>query len=181
MDQTNQNEFINDDNIEDKENQDDIINCFKNFYDLNPENIKINQPYNFNSALDILDKLTLEDFTRSLNEVVQKEIDLDFLSSKNSVNFSINNIQFLTSKTITNKYEYILLNDFVKEDYISIPKYEISSKELINTGMNIKIYKKEDGKKEINIKCIINYEKFAFNIIHNLIEKSTFQKSKQIL
>ena len=43
----------------------------------------------------------------------------------------------------------------IKEDYISIPKYEISSKELINTGMNIKIYKKEDGKKEINIKCII--------------------------
>ena len=181
MDQTNPNEFINDDNIEDQENQDDIINCFKNFYDLNPENIKINQPYNFNSALDILDKLTLEDFTRSLNEIVQKEIDLGFLSNKNSVNFSINNIQFLTSKTITNKYEYILLNDFVKEDYISIPKYEISSKELINTGMNIKIYKKEDGKKEINIKCIINYEKFALNIIHNLIEKSTFEKSKQIL
>ena len=181
MDQTNQNEFINDDNIDDQENQDDIINCFKYFYDLNPENIKINQPYNFNSALDILDKLTLEDFTRSLNEIVQKEIDLDFLSNKNSVNFSINNIQFLTSKTITNKYEYILLNDFVKEDYISIPKYEISSKELINTGMNIKIYKKEDGKKEINIKCIINFVKFAFNIIHNLIEKSTFEKSKQIL
>ena len=63
---------------------------------------------NFNKALDILDKLTLEDFTRSLNELVQKEIDLDFLSNKNSVNFSINNIQFLTSKTITNKYEYIL-------------------------------------------------------------------------
>ena len=47
--------------------------------------------------------------------------------------------------------------------------------------MNIKIYKKEDGKKEINIKCIVNYEKFAENIIHNLMEKSNFEKSKEIL
>ena len=47
--------------------------------------------------------------------------------------------------------------------------------------MNIRIYQKEDGKKEINIKCIINYEKFSYNIIHNLMEKSNFEKSKEIL
>ena len=182
MAQNKRNEFIFEEKFIPKEyNQDDMINNFQNFYDLNPENIIINNPYNFNSALDIIDKFALEDFKTNLNEIVQKEIDLDYLHDKTGVNFSLNNIQFLTPKTCRNKYEYILLNDFKKEDYIAIPKYEISSKEIINTGINIKIYKKEDSKKEVNIKCIVNYEKFAYNIIHNLMEKSNFEKSKEIL
>ena len=165
----------------DEEEQNEIINKFKTFYDLNPCNIKIKSPYNFNSALDILDKLTIEQFTNGINEIIQKEINLDFLSNKNNVNFSLNNILFLTTKTSINASEYILLNDFKKEEYITIPKYEISKNDIINTGMNIRIYQKEDGKKEINIKCIINYEKFSYNIVHNLMEKSNFEKSKEIL
>ena len=181
MAQKEKNDSNNNSDILNDTNQDDIINNFKSFYDLDPANIKIKIPYKFNNALEILDNLTLEQFTKDLNEIIQKEIDLDFLSYKNSVNFSLNNILFLTTKSSFNKSEYILLNDFKKEEYISIPKYEISSDEILNTGMNIKIYKKEDGKKELNIKCIVNYEKFAENIIHNLMEKSNFEKSKEIL
>ena len=181
MAQKEKNDYNNNSDILNDKNQDDIINNFKSFYDLDPANIKIKNPYKFNNALEILDNLTLEQFTKDLNEIIQKEIDLDFLSYKNSVNFSLNNILFLTTKSSFNKSEYILLNDFKKEEYISIPKYEISSDEILNTGMNIKIYKKEDGKKELNIKCIVNYEKFAENIIHNLMEKSNFEKSKEIL
>ena len=181
MAQKEKNDSNNNSDILNGMNQDDIINNFKSFYDLDPANIKIKIPYKFNNALEILDNLTLEQFTKDLNEIIQKEIDLDFLSYKNSVNFSLNNILFLTTKSSFNKSEYILLNDFKKEEYISIPKYEISSDEILNTGMNIKIYKKEDGKKELNIKCIVNYEKFAENIIHNLMEKSNFEKSKEIL
>ena len=181
MAQKEKNDSNNNSDILNDMNQDDIINNFKSFYDLDPANIKIKIPYKFNNALEILDNLTLEKFTKDLNEIIQKEIDLDFLSYKNSVNFSLNNILFLTTKSSFNKSEYILLNDFKKEEYISIPKYEISSDEILNTGMNIKIYKKEDGKKELNIKCIVNYEKFAENIIHNLMEKSNFEKSKEIL
>ena len=181
MAQKEKNDSNNNSDILNDKNQDDIINNFKSFYDLDPANIKIKIPYKFNNALEILDNLTLEQFTKDLNEIIQKEIDLDFLSYKNSVNFSLNNILFLTTKSSFNKSEYILLNDFKKEEYISIPKYEISSDEILNTGMNIKIYKKEDGKKELNIKCIVNYEKFAENIIHNLMEKSNFEKSKEIL
>ena len=181
MAQKEKNDSNNNSDILNDMNQDDIINNFKSFYDLVPANIKIKIPYKFNNALEILDNLTLEQFTKDLNEIIQKEIDLDFLSYKNSVNFSLNNILFLTTKSSFNKSEYILLNDFKKEEYISIPKYEISSDEILNTGMNIKIYKKEDGKKELNIKCIVNYEKFAENIIHNLMEKSNFEKSKEIL
>ena len=161
MAQTEKNGINNDANFYDNKNQDDIINEFKNFYDLNPANIIINNPYNFKRALEILDNLNIEQFTKDLNEIIQKEIDLDFLSNKNSVNFSLNNILFLTSKSSLNNSEFILLNDFKQEDYISIPKYDISSNEILNTGINIRIYKKEDGKKEINIKCIVNYEKFA--------------------
>ena len=164
-----------------KENENDIINNFKYFYDLNPENIIISNPYNFNSAIEKLEKLTVEDFTNNINELVQKEVYFDYYSNKNSKNFSINNIFFMTSKLYSNKNEYILLNNFKEEDYIMIPKFPNESKEIIKTGMNIKIYTKEDGKKDINIKCIINYDKFAYNIIHNLIEKSTFEKSKEIL
>ena len=181
MAQTEKNGINNDANFYDNKNQDDIINEFKNFYDLNPANIIINNPYNFNRALEILDNLNVEQFTKDLNEIIQKEIDLDFLSNKNSVNFSLNNILFLTSKSSLNNSEFILLNDFKQEDYISTPKYDISSNEILNTGINIRIYKKEDGKKEINIKCIVNYEKFAYNIINNLMKKSNFKKSKEIL
>ena len=179
MAQNKRNEFIFEEKFIPKEyNQDAIINNFQNFYDLNPENIIINNPYNFNSALDIIDKFALEDFKTNSNEIVQKEIDLDYLHDKTGVNFSLNNIQFLTPKTCRNKYEYILLNDFKKEDYIGIPKYEISSKEIINTGINIKIYKKEDSKKEVNIKCIVNYEKFAY--IHQNFELIFLSTKKKI-
>ena len=140
---------------EEKENENDIINNFKYFYDLNPENIIISNPYNFNSAIEKLEKLTVEDFTNNINELVQKEVYCDYYSNKNSKNFSINNIFFMTSKLYSNKNEYILLNNFKEEDYIMIPKFPNESKEIIKTGMNIKIYTKEDGKKDINIKCII--------------------------
>ena len=116
----------NNDEFSREEEQDDIINNFKNFYDLNPGNIKINKPYNFNLAIDILNKLTLEDFTKNLNEIVQKEINLDFLSNKNISNFSLNNILFLTTKSCNNISEYIILNDFIAEKYIKINKSEIS-------------------------------------------------------
>ena len=127
MAQKEKNDSNNNSDILNDTNQDDIINNFKSFYDLDPANIKIKIPYKFNNALEILDNLTLEQFTKDLNEIIQKEIDLDFLSYKNSVNFSLNNILFLTTKSSFNKSEYILLNDFKKEEYISIPKYEISS------------------------------------------------------
>ena len=181
MAQIENKESNNDDIIIEEKKQDNIINNFKNFYDLNPANIKINNPYNFASAIEILNNLTIDHFTKDLNEIIQKEFNLDFLSNKNNSNFSIDNILFLTSKTNNNNSEYILLNDFKQENYITIPKYEIASKEKIKTGINIKIYQKENGKKEINIKCIVNYETFAYNIIHNLMEKSNFEKSKETL
>ena len=176
-------EFFSQNNINEdsKGDEKDIFDNFENYFDLNPKNIHIEIPYNFNSALETLQKLSLETFTNNLNEIVEKEIDTDF-SNKNKVSFSINNILFLTSTiSSNNNIEYILLNDLKKEKYITKPKYNNSINEILDTGMNIQLNTKEDGKKEINIKCIVNYETFTKNIINNLINKSIFEKSKIIL
>ena len=171
--------IINGDLTEDEK---DIFNTFSNYFDLNPKNIRIQNPYNFNLALKNLQKLTIENFTNNLNEIVQKEIDLDTLLNKKNVNFSLNNILFMTSKISTDKMQYILLNDLKGEYYIKKPVFASNNaNEILDTGINLRISSKEEDKNEINIKCIVNYETFSQNIINNLINKSRFERSKQIL
>ena len=164
-------------NLEDEK---DIFDTFETYYDLNPNNINIKIPYDFNSALERLQKLSLEAFTNNLNKIIQKEIDYE--SNKNLINFSINNILFLTSTiSATNDIQYILLNDLKKENYIIPPKFIDDPKEALETGMNLRIITKEDGQKELYLKCIVDYDTFTNNIINNLINKSSFDKSKTIL
>ena len=164
-------------NLEDEK---DIFDTFETYYDLNPNIINIKIPYDFNSALERLQKLSLEAFTNNLNKIVQKEIDYE--SNKNLINFSINNILFLTSTiSATNDIQYILLNDLKKENYIIPPKFIDDPKEALETGMNLRIITKEDGQKELYLKCTVDYDTFTNNIINNLINKSSFDKSKTIL
>ena len=174
----NSNNFNNDLTEDEK----DMFDNFSKYFDLDPKNIHIQIPYNFNSAIETLKNLSLEKFTNNLNEIVQREIDFESLSYKKDINFSINNILFLTSKISSNdKFEYILLNDLKNEKYITKPIFTDNKNEILDTGMNIRILTKDDNKKEINIKCIVNYEIFTKNIINNLINKSKFEKSKEIL
>ena len=164
------------------EDEKDIFNNFDKYFDLNPKNIHIHSPYDFNSAIETLKNLSLENFTNNLNEIVQKEIDNDILPNKNYINFSINNILFLTTKISSNdKIDYVLLNDLKNDNYIQKPKFVGNINEILDTGMNLRITTKEENKKEINIKCIVNYETFTKNIIDNLINKSKFEKSREIL
>ena len=164
------------------EDEKEIFYNFSNYFDLNPKHINIQIPYNLNSAIETLQNLSLESFTNNLNEIVQKEIDFDTISNKNDANFSVNNILFLTTKISSNdKLEYILLNDLKNENYIKKPEFPGNANEILDTGMNLRITVKEDNKKEINIKCIVNYEIFTKNIIDNLINKTKFEKSKEIL
>ena len=159
----------------------DIFNNFDKYFDLNPDNIHIHTPYNFNSAIETLRNLSLEKFSNDLNEIVQKEIDINLLPNKNNIYFSIDNILFLTTKISSkDKLQYILLNDLKNDKYIQKPKFSGNANEILDTGMNLRITTKED-KKEINIKCIVNYETFTKNIIDNLINKSKFEKSREIL
>ena len=81
-------------------------------------------------------------------------------------NFSLNNVCFLTSKLCRNKKtEYILLKDLKKNGYINEnQKYSSKCNDKIKKDINFRINTKDDGKKEIYIKCIVNYDKFTENI-----------------
>ena len=61
-------------NIEDEK---DIFDTFETYYDLDTNNINIKIPYNFNLAIERIQKLSLEAFTNNLNKIVQKEIDYE--------------------------------------------------------------------------------------------------------
>ena len=163
------------------EDEKDIFDKISTYFDLNPENIEIKKPYNFNFALENLQKLSIETFTNYLNEIVQREIDFESLVNKKNVNFSLSNILFMTSKISSNdKMQFILLNDLKNDNYIIKPQFSSNTNEILDTGMNLRISEKEENKKEINIKCIINYETFTHNIINNLINKSRFERSREI-
>ena len=124
MAQINNNDLtIEDEEKEEEIDEEDIINNFKNFYDLNPENIVINNPYNYNLALENLKKLTQEDFTNNLNEIIQREVFFDYSPNKHNKNFSINNILFLTKKSYPSPWLHVILNwfgSFLKSIFLNL-------------------------------------------------------------
>ena len=56
-----------------------------------------------------------------------------------------------------------LMSVYKKEN----PEYLGQDNEKIDKGVNFKIITRDDDKKEIYIKCIINYDKFIENIKNN--------------
>ena len=163
-----------------RKDKNDIFKYLINYFDLDKNTLDIKIPYKFNDALDYLGNISLGNLSTELKEIIPIEEKESMLDDEQ--NFSIDNIQILTSKLNDNdKIDYILLNDFKKENYIKIPEYSDEDGDNIDKGINIKIISKEDEKKEINIKVIINYQNFAKNLINNLIKKSKFDKAKDIL
>ena len=155
-----------------KDNQ-EIFNKMINYFELTPQNLHIQIPYNFNNALDSIGKITLNSLSSDLKQIVpSKEKNRFYYLSE--YKFSLNNVLFLTSKLSQNdKTEYILLNDLIESGYIHIQKEE--------SGIELYISEKEDDKKEVYIKCNVNYKEFTQNIIENMINKSKFEKAKKIL
>ena len=165
------------------DSENDIFQYMTNYFELGPENLHIKCPYSLNSANEILKNLTLDSFTMDLQEIVQKEFNHKIYSIEE--NFSLNNIKFFTSSMLKDDtVDFILLKNFIKEDFIIDSQNEkfIHDDNLnLETGMNINITTRDDDKKEINIKCIVNEEKFTKNIVENLIKKSQFEKAQKIL
>ena len=149
----------------------EIFDKMVNYFELNPNNLGIQIPYNFRKALENIDNMTLDSFSSDLKEIVPNKEKKKFYYY-DGIDFTLNNITFLTSKLTQNKKtEYILLNDLTDEGYIYKQEYD--------TGINLKIISREYDKKEIYIKCNVNYQKFTENIINNLINKSNLKKQKQ--
>ena len=164
-----------------KNNKNDIFNNMINYFELTPKTLEIKSPYNLKNALDYLKNISLEKLSTELKEIIKVEEKNIFFNEDQERCFSLDNIKFLSSKLCDNdKIEYILLKDLKKENYISNPEFSLEE-EKIEKGINIRITTREDEKKEINIKCIINYKNFTENIIKNLINKSQFKKAKNVL
>ena len=150
----------------------EIFDKMINFFDLTPNNFFIQIPYNYQKAIESLDNITLDIFSSDLKEIVPNREKKPFYCFSD-LQFSINNLQFLTSRLKENgKTEYILLNDLVKSEIIN---------QQIDSGIKLSVNVKEDDKKEVFINCNVNYDKFTENIINNMINKSKFEKAKKIL
>ena len=154
----------------------EILKNLINYFELTPKTLEIKIPYNLNNALDNLKYISLHDFTKGMILEENNQIIFD-----EEQNFSIDNVQILTSKLEDDeKTHYILLKDLKKENYISMPEYLDNELKKIEKGINLRIAKREDGKKEIYIHCVVNYQNFIKNMRENMIEKSKFEKAKSI-
>ena len=157
----------------------EIFSSMINYFDLDQKTLDISIPYSLNNALDQLRNITLGTFSSELKDIVPEgESEIYFMDEKD---FSVDNIQFLTSRKLENdKIEYILLHDLKKENYIATPEFTSKNQEKIDKGINLKFIK-EGEKKEIHITCFVNYENFTKNLLENLIKKSKFEKAQEIL
>jgi hypothetical protein len=159
-----------------------ILDKLINYFDLTPENLRIQIPFNFNNGLNNIQNKTLSDLSTELKEIVptKEERNIGYFSE---INFSLSNVSFLTSKLSQNKKtEYILLNDLKRNGYIKEnPEYLGQDNEKIEKGVNFKIITRDDDKKEIYIKCIVNYDKFIENIKNNFIKNQNLKRRKQFL
>ena len=160
-------------------NENDVFKNMINYFELTPKTLNIKIPYSFNNAIDYLKNISLDNFSSDLNEIIQVEESKADIYDEQS--FSIDNILFLSSKLSDNdKLDYILLKDLKNENYICAPEYS-DDREKIEKGISLTVKNIEDEKKEIDIKCVINYKTFIKNIKENLIEKSKFEKAKKVL
>ena len=170
------------------------------FFDLDPKSFQILNPYNLDAAIDKINSITQDQYKKNYFEDYFKK-DFEFRGYEEDINFSIDNISFLTSTISdyieTNKnskninifnYDYISLVNLVKDKCISkqsnINNNEINTTnendDYCDTGINFKIINKDEGKKEIIIKCVVNPEILEKNIFENLIKKSPFPKAKTV-
>ena len=86
-----------------------------NYFELTPKTLDIKIPYKFNDALDILKEIYPENFASELKEIIQVKEENKTFNDEES--FSIDNIQFITSKlSDDDRTNYILLKDLKKEN-----------------------------------------------------------------
>ena len=127
-----------------------------NFFDLDPKSFQILNPYDFEQSLKTINSMTSEHYHKNyFNDYFKK--DYEFRGYEEDINFSIDNISFLTSTIIENNSkdnlenkdinnnnlnnEYISLVNLVKDNYIVRQD---------NKSVNIKSINKEKSTKENN-------------------------------
>ena len=153
-----------------------------NFFDLKDEDLVVLNPYDFNAAVKRLQNLTIEEVKDDLRHFQKKEFEFRNYEEENS--FSIDKLRFVTSTKNENDSDFILLKDLsdylIPEDIANKEKDDKSNKEIPDKRIILDIKSQEGGKKEILIKCFVDPRKISENIISNFINKSDFEKAKDV-
>ena len=154
----------------------------KNFFDLKEEDLQVLNPYNFDEAIKRLENLTLEDVQDDLKHFQKKEFEFRNYEEENV--YSIDNVKFVTSsKNADGENEFYVLNDlseYLISDEELRKKNEKENKEIMDKKISLEIKSQEGGKKEIYLKCFVKPVRFSENIIRNFIDKSPFEKAKNV-
>ena len=118
-----------------------------NFFNLDPQTFQILNPYNLEEALETINSITPEQYKKNYFDDFCKK-DFEFKGYEEDINFSIDNISFLTStikdnndnnNTNKNNYEYISLVNLVKNNCI------IKQSNTNNESKNKKINNNSNG------------------------------------
>ena len=155
----------------------------KNFFELKNENLKVFNQYDFLKAEEHIKQLSEEEIKDSLNHFQKK--NFQFKNKEENIRFSLDEVEFATSsKNEDGENDYYLLND--------LNQYLISDenfKEYINNNDNpnninnkitLEINKQPNGKKNIFIKCLVDENKFAKNILEHFLKKSSYNSAKTL-
>ena len=153
-----------------------------NFFDLKDEDLVVLNPYDFNAAINRLKNLTIEDVKDDLRHFQKKEFEFRNYEEENS--FSLDKIRFITSTKNENDSDFILLKDLsdylIPEKKSNKEKDDPNNKDIPDKRISLDIKSQEGGKKEILIKCLVDPRKLSENIFYNFINKSEFDKAKEV-
>ena len=144
-----------------------------NFFDLENIDFKVIKQYDFLKSIERINNLNEEEIKDSFNNFQKK--NFVFKNKEDNIHFSLDEVKFATSsKDDDGEQNYYLLNNL--NDYLISDE---SLKEMKqNNKITFEITQQQNGKKNIFIRCLLQKDKIAQNIIENFLDKSTFEKAK---
>ena len=134
-----------------KNRNDNFINM-PQFFDLNPEDLKILNPYDFNESIKRLESLSNEELMN--DHFASKEWEL--ADNIGNLNYDINSVKFLTSRIEFKE------NNFV--ELLNLDNYIFKDEEKKTYLLK---FQNDSRKNEIQIKCCVNYKIFMKICVKN--------------
>ena len=145
-----------------------------NFFNLPNKILKVFNQYDFLQSCKSIENLTEEEIKDNLNHFQKK--NFQFKNKEDNITFSLDEIIFATSsKNDNGEQDYYLLNNL--NDYLL--SEEICNQREVKR-ITFEKMQQPNGKLNIFIRCLVQKDKLAKNIIENFLEKSPFSKAKDL-
>ena len=145
-----------------------------NFFNLPNQIHKVFNQYDFLQSCKSIENLTEEEIKDNLNHFQKK--NFQFKNKEDNITFSLDEIIFATSsKNDNGEQDYYLLNNL--NDYLL--SEEICNQREVKR-ITFEKMQQPNGKLNIFIRCLVQKDKLAKNIIENFLEKSPFSKAKDL-